>query len=221
MAAVVAADVHAVTVKVHLALFLERLWRRYSGVEGGTGRRVVVGGVERRGHGGAIEKIRVRGTLRHERRPNGREAKLLLKRAGRVYDGVFGQLETGRVYGKGHMGLRRAERGWLQRRLVERVVVEGSLIVGIARDHGAVDGRDLRRSLCASLGWLIRRMLAWWSQDTDIDKDSLVARQSRSCEHDAGHKQTHPRGRDGGREAQRERMRGRGRGLRRGVVGPS
>jgi hypothetical protein len=164
VAGVVASDVHAVTVEVHLALVLQGLRRRYSGVEGGAGWRVVVGGVERRSHGGAVEEVGVRGILGHERRSNGREAKLLLERAGGAYNGVLGHLEAGGIDVEGHMGLRGSEGGWLQRRLVERVVVEGSLVVWIARNHGTVDGRHLGRSFGASLGRLIRHRLAWRSR---------------------------------------------------------
>jgi hypothetical protein len=164
VAGVVASDVHAITIEVHLALVLQGLRSRHGGMEGGAGRRVVIGGVERGGHGGAVEEVGVRGILRHERRSNGREAKLLLKRAGGAYDGVLGHLEVGGVDVEGHMGLRSIERGWLQRRLVERVVVEGSFVVGNARNHGTVDGRHLGRSFGASLGRLIRHRLAWRSR---------------------------------------------------------
>lgn len=109
--AAVATDVHAVAVKVHLAIVGQRLGRGDGGVEGGAGWGVVVGGVERGGHGGAIEEVGVRGALGHERRADRREAKLLLERAGGAYDGVFGELEGGGVDGEGHMGRRGIEGG--------------------------------------------------------------------------------------------------------------
>lgn len=78
---------------------------------------------------------------------------MLLEGACRAYDGVLGKLEG--VDGKGHLGLRVAEGGRVHG-LVERVVVEGSLVIWVAGDHDAADRRHLWRGLCSPLGRLIR-----------------------------------------------------------------
>lgn len=174
--AAAATDVHAVSVKVHLAIVWQRLGRRYGRVEGRAWWRVVVSGVQRRSHGSTVEEVGVGGALGHHGRADGREAaEGVLVGAGGVQDGVFGEGEVGGVDGEGDLGLRGIERGRLQRRVVEGVVVD-AFVVGVVVHGGAVHGRDLGRGFCTPLGRLIRVMLAGWSQHMGRDKDSLVAR---------------------------------------------
>src|SRR4051812_23955886 len=104
------ADVHAGTVKVHLVVVRQRLGRRDSGWEGRARGRVVVGTVERRGQGVWVEHVRVGGAVVHHGRADGREAKVLLEGARRVYDGVLVVHLEG-VDGEGHLGLRGREGG--------------------------------------------------------------------------------------------------------------
>lgn len=136
-----------------MGILVHGLRRRHGRGEGGARWRIVVGGVERRGHRVGVVEVRVGGVLRHERRPDGREAKVLLEGTGRTYDGVFVELEG--VDGEGDLRLRVAEGGRLHG-LVQRVVMQGDVVVRVARHHDAVHGRDLRRGLCSSLGGLIR-----------------------------------------------------------------
>jgi hypothetical protein len=145
-------DVHSRAIKVHLVVVGQWLRRRDSGGEGRAWWRVVVGGVEGRGHGVGVEHVGVGRIVVHHGRPDGREAEVLLEWAGRAYDGVVVHLEC--VYGEGHLGLRGREGGRVHR-VVERVLVQVGLGLGVGGYHDAVDGRDLGGGLCAPLGWLI------------------------------------------------------------------
>jgi hypothetical protein len=146
------ANVHSGTVEVHLVVVGQWLRRRDSRGERRAGWGVVVGGVERRGHGVGVEHVGVGRIVVHHGRPDGREAEVLLEWTGRVYDGVVVHLEC--VYGEGHLGLRGREGGRVHR-VVERVLVQIGLRLGVGGYHDAVDGRYLWRGLCAPLGWLI------------------------------------------------------------------
>jgi hypothetical protein len=149
-----AANVHAGAVKVHLIVVGNGLWGGDSRGEGGARGRVVVGGVERGGHGVGVEHVGVGGVVVHHGRADGREAKVLLERASRADDGVLVHLEG--VDGEGGLGLRGRE-GRRVHGVVERVLVQIGFCLGVCRYHNAVDGRDLGRGLGAALGWLIRR----------------------------------------------------------------
>jgi hypothetical protein len=145
-------DVHASAVKVHLAVVGDGLWCRDSRGKCGARGRVVVGGVERGGHGVWVEHVGVGGVVVHHWRADRREAKVLLERASRADDGVLVHVEC--VYGEGNLGLRGREGGRVHG-VVERVLVQIGFCLGIGRDHNAVDGRDLGRGLGAPFGWLI------------------------------------------------------------------
>lgn len=74
-----ATDVQAVTVEVHLAVIVHGLGCRDGGGEGGTGGRVIVGRVEGGGHRVGVEDVGERCAVVHHGRANGREAKVLLE----------------------------------------------------------------------------------------------------------------------------------------------
>lgn len=148
------ADIHATAVEVHLIIG-NRLRCRGGGGEGRAGGRIVVGGVERGGHGVGVEHVCAEGVVVHHGRTHGREAKVLLERTSRADDGVFVHLKG--IYGEGDLGLGGGKGGWLHGVLVERVLVQVGLCLGVGGDHDAVHGRHLGGGFGAPLGWLIRR----------------------------------------------------------------
>lgn len=153
--AVGATNVHTVPIKVHLAALLgDRLWCRDGRREGGARRGIVVGGVEGGRYGVRVVHVGEGGRLAHEGGPNGRETKVLLEWASGAYYRVFVELEC--VNSEGHLRLRGVEVRRLHR-LVERVLIQSGLCVGVVRYHDAIDGGYLRGGFCPSLGRLIRR----------------------------------------------------------------
>lgn len=140
-AAVLSADVHALTVEIHLAVVVHGLGSGYGGGECGAWWGVVIGRVEGGGHGVWVEDVGEGGAVVHHGRANRGEAKVMLKWTSRTYDRIIRHLEC--VDGEGDLGLRGREGGWLHG-LIERVVVQVGLGLGVGGDHDAVDGRDLR-----------------------------------------------------------------------------
>jgi hypothetical protein len=98
-----AADVHAATIKVHVVLFRDGLWRRYGRGKRGTGRGVVVGRIEGRCYRVRVVHVGKGRAIVHERRAHGGEAEILLERARGGYYRVVVELE--RVDGEGHLWL--------------------------------------------------------------------------------------------------------------------
>lgn len=103
-----------------------------------------------------VEHVGTEGIVVHHGGADGREAKVLLKGPGRVDDGVLVHVE--RVDGEGRLGLRGREGGRVHGVVVERVLVQVGLCLGVGGDHDAVDGRDLGRGFCSPLGGLIRAL---------------------------------------------------------------
>ena len=88
----------------------------------------------------------------HHGRADGGEAEVLLEGTSRINDRILVHLEC--VYGEGDLRLRGRVVGRVHG-LVERVLVQVGLGLGVGGYHNAVDGRHLGRGLSAPLGWLI------------------------------------------------------------------